>query len=31
VRAEYEFVQLNKLNGITPHMNNLRVAAALKF
>lgn len=31
VRAEWEFVQLNKLNGIAPQMNNLRVAAAVKF
>jgi opacity protein-like surface antigen len=31
VRAEYEFVQLNTIQGITAHINSFRAAAAVKF
>lgn len=31
VRGEYEFVQLNAVNGITASLNNYRAAVAVKF
>jgi hypothetical protein len=31
VRGEYEFVQLNTINGMTAQLNTVRVAGAVKF